>query len=132
MTEKNLGCLNLVLRGIVLLLLVGHGILNLSYKQAIINQYNSLGFSDAYLIARYVGIVEIAGAALIFIAPLRPLVFFFFIWKMGTELFYPHWELFEWIERGGSYGCLLALWFTLTQKKSDFNFFNRFRKLRMS
>jgi hypothetical protein len=32
---------------------------------------------------------------------------------MGTELFYPHWEVFEWIERGGSYGTLLALFFCL-------------------
>jgi hypothetical protein len=49
---------------------------------------------------------------------------------MGTELFYPHWEMFEWIERGGSYGCLLALLLTLNQKtqkneKIDFRFFTR-------
>ena len=35
------------------------------------------------------------------------------IWKIGTELFYPHLELFEWIERAGSYGSLLALWLAL-------------------
>jgi hypothetical protein len=32
---------------------------------------------------------------------------------MGTELFYPHWEVFEWVERAGSYGSLLALWLAL-------------------
>jgi len=32
---------------------------------------------------------------------------------MGTELFYPKWEIFEWVERGGSYGCILALWIAL-------------------
>jgi hypothetical protein len=37
------------------------------------------------------------------------------VWKMGTELFYPHWEAFEWIERGGSYGAILALWLILPQ-----------------
>jgi hypothetical protein len=37
------------------------------------------------------------------------------VWKMGTELFYPHWEAFEWMERGGSYGAILALWFILPQ-----------------
>jgi len=47
------------------------------------------------------------------IRPVRPLLLVLFIWKMGTELFYPHWELFEWVERGGSYGSLLALWLAL-------------------
>jgi len=32
-------------------------------------------------------------------------------------LFYPHYEIFEWIERGGSYGVLLALWF-ITKERS--------------
>jgi hypothetical protein len=39
-----------------------------------------------------------------------------FLWKMATELFYPHWELFEWIERGGSFGSLLALWLVTRQQ----------------
>jgi hypothetical protein len=29
---------------------------------------------------------------------------------MASELFYPHYELFEFIERGGSYGALIALY----------------------
>jgi hypothetical protein len=35
------------------------------------------------------------------------------IWKMGTELFYPQWEAFEWIERGASYGSILGLYLLL-------------------
>jgi hypothetical protein len=35
------------------------------------------------------------------------------IWKMASEFFYPHYELFEWVERGGSYGTLIALWFAI-------------------
>jgi hypothetical protein len=32
---------------------------------------------------------------------------------MATELMYPHLEFFEWLERAGSYGVLLSLWFIL-------------------
>jgi hypothetical protein len=60
-----------------------------------------------------VGIFEVAAALLILIKPVRPVLFAFFIWKMASELFYPHYNLLEWIERGGSYGTLLALWLTL-------------------
>jgi hypothetical protein len=101
------------LRVVVFLLLLGHGWLNLIEKKGIMGQYVSLGFSNPAEVARIVGIFEIAAACTVLVRPLRPLIFAFFIWKMGTELFYPHWELFEWIERGGSYGALLALWLVL-------------------
>jgi hypothetical protein len=101
------------LRVIVFLLLVGHGWLNLIGKKGIMGQYASLGFSNPTQVGQMVGIFEIVAACSVLIRPLRPLIFAFFIWKMGTELFYPHWELFEWIERGGSYGALLALWLAL-------------------
>jgi len=35
---------------------------------------------------------------------------------MASELFYPTYELFEWVERGGSYGVLLVLWFVLKER----------------
>jgi hypothetical protein len=54
----------------------------------------------------------IAAVALL-IRPVRPLLFVLLVWKAASELFYPHWELFEWVERGGSYGSLLALWLAL-------------------
>lgn len=101
------------LRVVVFLLLVGHGWLNLIEKKGIMGQYASFGFSNPAIVAQVVGIFEIVAACSVLIRPLRPLIFAFFIWKMGTELFYPHWELFEWIERGGSYGALLALWLAL-------------------
>jgi hypothetical protein len=40
---------------------------------------------------------------------------------MGSEIFYPQYTLFEWIERGGSYGSLLALWL-VTEKASALKF----------
>ncbi len=102
-----------LLRVVVFLLLAGHGWLNLMEKKGIMGQYTSLGFSNPALVAHIVGAFEVAAAFSLLIRPLRPVIFALFIWKMGTELFYPHWELFEWVERGGSYGALLALWFLL-------------------
>lgn len=111
--EKTLANITMVLRVVVFLLLTGHGWLNLIEKKGIIGQYTSLGFSNPVQVAHIVGIFEIASACMVLIRPLRPLLVFLLIWKMGTELFYPHWEVFEWIERGGSYGAILALWMIL-------------------
>ena len=106
------------LKTIVFLLLIGHGWLNMIEKKGLVSQYTSLGFSRAGLTALTIGIIEINAAFLIFIFPYRPLILAIFIWKISSELFYPHYKLFEWIERGGSYGVLLALWFALDPKLS--------------
>ncbi|HVS95914.1 MAG TPA: DoxX family protein, partial [Puia sp.] len=103
----------LCLRIIVFLLLLGHGWLNLNEKKALLEQYASLGFDNPATTAHFIGVFEIAAAFTILLRPLRWLVGALFIWKMTTELFYPHWAAFEWIERGGSYGSILALWFAL-------------------
>jgi len=108
-------CLKLV----VLLLLAGHGWLNLIEKKGLMSQYAALGFSNPATVAHLTGIFEIVAAASILIKPIRPIIFALLIWKAGTELFYPHWEAFEWIERGGSYCALLALWLALP--KTNFN-----------
>jgi hypothetical protein len=102
-------CLTIV----VFLLLVGHGWLNLIGKKGLVGQYSIMGFSNPVQVAHIAGVSEIAAGFAIMIRPFRPLIFALLVWKIGTELFYPHWELFEWIERGGSYGSILALWFTL-------------------
>ncbi|MBE7169454.1 MAG: hypothetical protein INR73_02630 [Williamsia sp.] len=98
------------LRIIGFLLLSGHGWLNLLGKAALLKQYTALGFADPVQTAQIIGILEIAGACMILIKPMRPLIFGLLIWKMGSELFYPQYAFFEWVERGGSYGTLLALW----------------------
>jgi hypothetical protein len=97
----------------VFLLLAGHGWLNLIEKKALISQYTALGFPNPQITAQWVGIFELVAAVTVLIRPSKPLLFTLFIWKMVTELFYPHFGIFEWIERGGSYGCLLALWFAV-------------------
>jgi hypothetical protein len=111
--EATITAVTNMLRVVVFLLLAGHGWLNLMEKKGIMGQYTLLGFSNPALVAQVVGVFEIAAAFSLLFRPLRPVIFALFIWKMGTELFYPHWEVFEWIERGGSYGTLLALWFIL-------------------
>ena len=104
------------LRIIAFLLLLGHGGLNLVMKKALLDQYTSLGFSNPQQVAQMIGLAEVTAAFVVLIKPFRSLIFILFLWKMASEFFYPHYELFEWIERGGSYGVLLALWF-VTEKR---------------
>ena len=117
------------LRIIVFLLLVGHGWLNIIEKKSLLTQYAALGFADPQKIAITIGIFEIAAACTVLIRPLRSLIFALVIWKMASELFYPHYESFEWIERGGSYGALLALWFA-SGVKTSFNTSNLFDRIK--
>jgi hypothetical protein len=99
------------LRVVVFLLFVGHGWLNLIDKKGLLSEYSLLGFSNPANVAQVIGIFEIAAACFVLIKPVRPVLIFLFVWKAASELFYPHWEIFEWIERSGSYGTILALWF---------------------
>ncbi len=110
------GCLRIV----VFLLLAGHGWLNLAGKQSLVSQYATLGFSNPLAAARIGGSIDLLGATIILLRPLKPVLLLLLLWKMGTELFYPHWQIFEWIERGGSYGAILALWFLRSSTSSLF------------
>lgn len=112
-SDKTLRSVFLCLKIIVFLLLTGHGWLNLLEKKSLLSQYGSLGFSNPATVALTVGLFEISAAVSVLIRPLRSLISILVIWKMGTELLYPHYEFFEWVERGGSYGALLSLWFIL-------------------
>ena len=102
-----------VLKVVVFLLLLGHGWLNFTEKTGLVSQYAHLGFSNPLLTAQLVGIFEMAAAIIVLYRPVGSILIVLMVWKMGTELFYPHWELFEWIERGGSYGAILALFLSL-------------------
>lgn len=110
-----------LLRAIVFFLFLGHGWLNIIGKASLLNEYTALGFINPSLTAQFIGIFEIIAAFAVLIRPIRSVVFGLLIWKMVSEFFYPHYELFEWIERGGSYGVLLALWFAL-RRKAAINF----------
>ena len=103
----------LCLRIVVFLLLLGHGWLNCIEKKGLLAQYAGLGFPDPVKVAHIAGGFELIAAFAILIRPVRPLLAALLLWKIGTELFYPKWEMFEWIERAGSYGSLLALWLAM-------------------
>ena len=105
--EKLSWCLRIV----VFLLLIGHGWLNLTEKKGIMSQYMALGFTGPGNVAHIVGTAEIIAGLVILARPVAWLLAVLLIWKMASELFYPHWEIFEWVERGGSYGAILSLWF---------------------
>ena len=112
-TKKTLAIATTCLRIVIFLLLAGHGWLNLVEKKGLLSQYTLLGFSNPEQVAHIAGVFEVLAALSVLIKPVRPVLILLLVWKMGTELFYPHWEAFEWIERGGSYGTILALWFIL-------------------
>ncbi len=119
--------LTFLLRIVVFLLFLGHGWLNLDGKKGLLDQYISLGFSNPVHLAQSIGIFEIAAAFTVLIFPVRSIVLALLIWKIASELFYPHFELFEWIERGGSYGALLTLWILL-KEKSSYLFYHEYKK----
>ncbi|MES2266015.1 MAG: hypothetical protein V4520_04605 [Bacteroidota bacterium] len=101
------------------LLLMGHGWLNLLQKKGLLSQYASLGFTSPAKVAQFVGVFEITAALIVLIKPIRTVLLVFIIWKISSELLYPHYEVFEWIERGGSYGTLIALWFATKHVSSN-------------
>jgi uncharacterized membrane protein YphA (DoxX/SURF4 family) len=131
--EKTSANAAICLRIIVFLLLAGHGWLNMTGKKGLLDQYASLGFSHPAQIAHLAGLFELVAAASVLIRPIRPFLIVLLVWKVGTELIYPHWQLFEWIERSGSYGSILALWFILRKahKGSQKPFYNRQRLINM-
>jgi len=106
----------LALQVVAFTLLAGHGWLNLAGKAGLLKQYTALGFGDPLQVAHIVGLAEVAGAVLLLVKPFRTLILLLLVWKMGSELFYPAYEAWEWIERGGSYGVLLALWLVLRER----------------
>ena len=124
---KKLKIITICLKIIVFLLLVGHGWLSLAEKKGLLNQYSLVGFSNPVQTAHAIGLFEILAGLSVLLNPVRHILIILFIWKMTSELFYPHWELFEWIERGASYGSILAIWWITKTEKStvelnDFNY----------
>lgn len=118
--EKTMQKVRWCLKMVVFLLLAGHGWLNLLEKKSLLAQYYGLGFSNPANTARVVGIAEVAAAFTVWVDALSPLLLVLLVWKISTELLYPHYELFEFVERGGSYGTLFALW--LIQQKTVISF----------
>lgn len=120
-----------VLRFIVFFLFIGHGFLNLMEKKSLVNEYQALGLIHPAETAQIIGAFEIIAALSVLIRPIRSFLLVLFIWKIASELFYPQYELFEWIERSGSYGAILALLFALksVSARAGFKYQNRWSAL---
>ena len=99
----------LCLRVTVFLLLLGHGWLNFTGKPGLLIQYQSLGFGNPMTVAQTVGVFEMLAAMLVLIRPFAPLLFILLVWKIVSEIWYPAYPAFEWVERAGSYASILAL-----------------------
>ncbi len=102
-----------VLRLTTVLLLVGHGMLQLSVRKPMFcAQYAMLGLPGA-AVEPYFGAVELALALAVLLRPTRGLLFGVLGWKLATEALCPMAGLPVWvfIEHGGSYAAPLALAF---------------------
>lgn len=118
LSERRLNTLRWSLRVFGFLLLLGHGWLNLLLKPGLITQYAKLGFADPEGVAFYLGVFECMAACVVLLKPIRSVVLFIFIWKVVSEVPYPTYAIFEWVERGGSYAVLLGLWMILKDSSS--------------
>ncbi len=101
-----------VLRCGAAMLLCGHAMLALGGKAALVNHWHLFfPHMDALLMTRAAGAVEMTMAFFILVEPTATLCFTACAWKLATEsLFFiagaPVWEF---VERGGSYGVPLVL-----------------------
>jgi hypothetical protein len=99
-----------VLAATTALLLFGHGALAaLDQKVLLQTHVEAIGLSSTSAVAG--GWLEMALAVLVLVRPRPALLLGVVCWKVGTELLYPiaGAPLWEFVERGGSYGAPLAL-----------------------
>lgn len=105
------------------LLMIGHGGYGAFHqKEMLIDHFRSIGFKFLWvspeIFITCFGLIEILLGFLVLFRPTRYLALFLVFWKLSTEFLYVihgpfFWEIFEFIERWGSYGCPLALYFLL-------------------
>lgn len=114
----------MILRVTTALLLIGHGGYGaFMHKQMLASQYLAVGLRDvpggvvAFLVPG-IGWFEIVLGVVVLLAPLPALLLFIFAWKVATEMLYPMSgsPFWEFIERGGSYGAPLALFFLTSRR----------------
>ena len=115
--ESTIDTVFFLCRTCLALLLIGHAGFGFAVeKQMLINHWQSIGVNADVAFITQVGYAEFALGVLIFLAPIRPLIFLALLWKLFTEFLYVPADtvagmgivnIFEWIERWGDYGCLL-------------------------
>ena len=92
----------------------------------LINHWQSIGVNADIAFITQVGYFEFALGVLIFLFPMRSLIFVALFWKLFTEFLYVPADtvtgmgivnIFEWIERWGDYGIPLAMLYVLSYKR---------------
>jgi hypothetical protein len=114
----------LLLRLTTGLLLIGHGGYGaFMHKQMLVDQYASAGLAVIPIalpgLVGGIGWFEILLGLSVIVAPHPALLLFIFAWKIATETLYPvsGAPIWEFIERGGSYGAPLALWLLESRRR---------------
>ena len=110
------------------LLLIGHAGFGFAVeKQMLINHWQSIGVDADVSFITNVGYGEFALGVLIFLAPVKPLIFIALLWKLFTEFLYVPADtvagmgivnVFEWIERWGDYGIPVVMLYILSYKQA--------------
>jgi len=115
LTEGRAAAIAWVLRATTALLLIGHGGFDFAMHKDSAGYTAAIGISPATLanhpLRPLAGWFEGALGLLVLAWPERGLLIFVFVWKLGTEALRPlaGEPIWEFIERGGSYGAPLAL-----------------------
>lgn len=115
LTAKRAWAIRWILRVTTALLLIGHGGFDFAMHKDWSSYAAPIGISPATLAGHplrpWAGWFECALGLLVLAWPGRGLLIFVFAWKLGTEALRPlaGEPIWEFIERGGSYGAPLAL-----------------------
>lgn len=114
-----------VMQGSIALLLIGHGGLGLfADKKEWFDFFGWFGISAASVSAnhlmQWVGLFEVALGVAVLVKPLRGLLWFILVWKVGTELLRPlvGQPNFQFIERAGDYVLPVTLLWVLVWLRS--------------
>ncbi len=115
LTKERASAMGWVLRTTTALVLIGHGGFDFAMHKDWSGYAAAIGISPATVaghpLTPLAGWFECALGLLVFAWPARGLLIFVFAWKIGTEALRPlaGEPIWEFIERGGSYGAPLAL-----------------------
>lgn len=125
LTQARTEAVQSMLRVTAAMLLIGHGGFGFAMQKPEWTGYFDLFGIDrttvmAYSLTPVVGGFECVLGLLVLVLPLPGVLLFAFIWKVGTELLRPlaGESFWEFVERGGSYAALLALWWLTTRSQN--------------
>jgi hypothetical protein len=107
------------------MLLIGHGGYGaFMHKPMLADHYRSAGLASLPLgmgaLVQGIGWFEVVLGIVATAWPLPPLLLFILAWRLATEMLYPvsGAPIWEFVERGGSYGAPLALYWILSRRST--------------